>query len=76
MKRTRFLFWLFLLLATSTFSQTLSAERFEMSGADARNLGGNGLRNMHSRAAALGAELQIDSAVGAGTTILIKIMLK
>jgi len=40
------------------------------------SLGGNGLRNMRSRAEAMGAELQIESAVGVGTTILIKIPMK
>jgi len=44
--------------------------------AEAKNMGGNGLRNMRSRAAAMGGEFQIESVVGAGTTILIKIMLK
>ncbi|MEQ1747580.1 MAG: two-component regulator propeller domain-containing protein [Saprospiraceae bacterium] len=49
---------------------------FEMSNDDARNLGGNGLRNMRSRAGALGADFQIESAVSAGTTVLIKIPMK
>ncbi len=40
------------------------------------NLGGNGLRNMRSRAAALEADLQMESVVGAGTIVLIKIPLK
>ena len=76
MKYTRFLFWLFLLLAAPTFSQTLSAERFEMSGTDARNLGSNGLRNMRSWATALGADFQIESVPGDGTIVLIKIPMK
>ncbi|MBC7774044.1 MAG: hypothetical protein H7246_01295 [Phycisphaerae bacterium] len=51
---------------------------FEMGNTEpgARSLGGNGLRNMRSRAAALGAELQIESAVGSGATVLIKIPMK
>jgi|GEM_PF-1726002 len=39
-------------------------------------LGGNGLLNMRSRAVALGADFQIESAAGAGTIVLIKIPLK
>ena len=35
----------------------------------ARNLGGNGLRNMRSRAAALGGTLEVVSAPGAGTEV-------
>ena len=76
MKRTRLPFLLILLLAAPTFSQTLSAERSEMSGADARNLGSNGLRNMRSWATALGADFQIESVPGTGTTVLIKILMK
>lgn len=40
---------------------------------DRRNLGGNGLQNMRSRAAAMGADFQIKSVMGSGTIVLIKI---
>ncbi len=40
------------------------------------SLGGNGLRNMQSRAAAMGADFKIESALGAGTIVLIKIPMK
>ncbi len=42
---------------------------FEISNAEAKNLGGNGLRNMQSRAAALGGRLEVVSAPGAGTEV-------
>jgi len=40
------------------------------------SLGGNGLPNMHSRAAAMGADFQIESAAGVGTIVLLKIPIK
>ncbi len=42
---------------------------------EVRNLGGNGLRNMRSRAAALGGTLEVMSAPGAGTEIRLAIPL-
>ena len=51
--------------------QTVSGDFKKLS-----NLGGNGLRNMRSRAVALGADFQIESATGIGTVVLIKIPMK
>jgi len=41
-----------------------------------KSLGGNGLRNLKSRAAAFGAEMQIESALHCETSVLLKIPLK
>ncbi|MFN0034344.1 MAG: two-component regulator propeller domain-containing protein [Saprospiraceae bacterium] len=42
---------------------------FEISNSETKNLGGNGLRNMRSRAAALGGSLEVVSELGAGTEV-------
>ena len=42
---------------------------FEISNSEKQNLGGNGLRNMRSRAAAMGGSLEVTAAPGAGTEV-------
>ena len=50
---------------------------FEMQdmGQKERNLGGNGLRNMESRAAAIGGDLRVTSSAGAGTEVYLTLPL-
>lgn len=42
---------------------------FEVSNSVTQNLGGNGLKNMRSRAAAMGGTLEVAAAPGAGTEV-------
>ncbi|MBC7775918.1 MAG: hypothetical protein H7246_10830 [Phycisphaerae bacterium] len=62
---------------TLVFSIKDDGVGFEMGNTEpgARNLGGNGLRNMRSRAAALGGGLDLISAPGLGTEIRLKLPL-
>jgi len=49
---------------------------FDPEGAESRGqtLGGNGLRNMYSRAAALGGSLEVKSGLGAGTAVRLTVV--
>ena len=53
--------------------ETSSAFTAETNGGGSRSFGGNGLKNMRRRAVNLGGELRIDSEIGKGTHLILKI---